>query len=132
MTCPESPGYVRFAINGVVFGSLDESGLENRNDPNPRSIRWSQENNIVVASIPGFVDKTQCTDRRGLWRLDVRIRTLTREKRDFLRDLGPGPHRVTTSLQSRCMYLRSKEAEQVEGEDDLTWMWNLSFIEAND
>lgn len=132
MACPQSPGYTRFAINGIVFGSLDENGLESRNDPNPRSVRWSQENEIVVAPIPGFVDKTQSTGTRGLWRLDVRIRTLTREKRDALRDLGPGPHTITTSLQSMCMYLRSKEAEQVEGEDDLTWMWNLSFIEAND
>lgn len=130
--CPQSVGYVRFAIDGFAFGQQGDPGK--RQDPNPRSIRWSQENTIVTAQIPGHRNKTQCTDPGGggLWRLDVRLRTLTREARDFLKALTPGPHVVQTSLMTLCMYLVSKVAEQVEGEDDLTWSWSLSFLEAND
>lgn len=106
---------------------------------NPQQMNWSKEYKIEEAEIVYDKDITQWMGPK-LWKLTINLKTFTQLEKDFLWYLGdedggyPGPHKIEAAIPtgSMCMYLRKKNGQQIEGESDNMWYWNLEFIESHD
>ena len=119
---------VRVAIGSLKLG--DGVGSYKIGESNPQSIEYSMDFNIVEHDCVRK-KKTQCTQPKGLWVIDITVTTVTPESKSFLTEIDAGPHWVQTDLIGLPMYLRRKKAIQEPGDPDV-YRWQLSFIEAYD
>lgn len=123
-------GWVEVSVGDVTLGK--KSYAENQSKPNPVEIVWEEKFGIEIHYPVGKKPITQCTQPEALWTCTMQFETLNEPAMDEVRDLRVGPHMVTTSLQSICMYLDRKRMVQSQGTNDFVYRCSLSFVEAND
>lgn len=106
---------------------------------NPQQMSWSKEFKINEDEIVYDKDITQWMGVKNK-RLSINLKTFTADEKEFLWELGdddgpyPGPHLIEAAIPtgSICMYLKKWSGQQVEGESDNMWYWQLEFWEANE
>jgi len=114
---------VRVAIGSFEFG--DATGAYKVGESNPQSIEYSMDFNIVKHDCVRKM-KTQCTQPKGLWVIDITITTVTPEAKSFLTEIDAGPHWIQTDLVGLPMYLQRKKATQEPGNPDV-FRWQRQF-----
>lgn len=130
-----SQNYLEAEENKEVKVTID--GHEFR--VNPQQMSWSKEFKIEEAEVVYEQDITQWMGVKNK-RLSISLRTFTADEKEFLWYLGDedgehnGPHIIEAAIPtgSICMYLKKWSGQQVEGESDNTWAWQLEFWEANE
>ncbi|MFB3764830.1 MAG: hypothetical protein ACE14P_06225 [Methanotrichaceae archaeon] len=106
---------------------------------NPQQMNWAKAYKIEESEIVYKKDISQWMGPK-LWQLTISLTTFTALEKDFLWYLGdddgnyPGPHNIEAAIPtgSMCMYLKNKTAQQVGGESDSVFYWQLTFLEAHD
>lgn len=128
-------------IGDVALGEINYANPD-LGQPNPTSITWTQEFEIVVHKIVGQKPLTQCTIPVGLWNCRITFNTLALSLETHkistvlktVRDWNAGPRKIWDSLwnEGKCMYLQKKEISQKAGSKDWYHSVTLDFIESND
>lgn len=125
--------FKRVKIGAVQLGIYNE-GDPDKSKPNPRSIVWSQEFEIIEHKIVGMKPLTQCLEDEALWKCDMEFTTLDNkpEVQDKVIAWKAGPYNVETAVKSVCMYIESKTITQEKGTDDYYQVVHIKLKEAND
>jgi len=126
---------IQVIIGELTLGEpVPDQPTEGHAQPNPRVVRWSKTHRIEEVPIPGFRDKTLRTSGETLWHLEIITRTLRKTTTALMFSIvnDPGPYYIQTAPMSLWMYLVDGSGEQVEGEDDDIYLWNLRFTECRD
>ncbi|HOL44072.1 MAG TPA: hypothetical protein PK659_07475 [Methanothrix sp.] len=120
-------------IGSCVLGE-NPAEVPDKTQPNPIKIEWSRKHNIKVHEIPYPAHKTIRTSNRTLYKLNISVKTLRKEKFDELLSVceACGPHWVETVHKKMWMYVEDYKFEQEAGKDDYEVTWSITLQEVND